>query len=121
MFKVSYGTSVRKIPCSNHAAKNVRKHLEELRKTDRLLTREHVTKVTYSVKHVLNMHLPEEQTRVAILNTINHVGGDHSSCSPEWKCKHAGTEGVLPWSLETYNKIKVKYYYLPEMQEGCVR
>ena len=94
-------------PCSNHACKNVRKHLEELRKTVKALTQEHVAKLAYSTKHILNLHLPESECRRAILNCLNHVGGNHRHCSEEWKCKHAGKEGELPWDTATVNKVQV--------------
>lgn len=54
----SYGTSGREIPCAYHTTKNVRKHLEDLRKSDRKIKAVHANKITGSVRNLIGLRLP---------------------------------------------------------------
>ena len=109
LWQVSYGTSVRKIPCANHTTKNVRKHLEELRKVDKSISAAHASKISGSVRYLISLRLSAPECRSAILNTVKHTGGDHTRCKTEWSCSHNNKTDDLPWGSETVTSIQVYF------------
>lgn len=108
---------MRKVPCANHSVKNVRKHLEELRKDkdNKSLTAEHAAKITYSTRMIVNVSKSSSECQDGIRNTMFHVGGSHARCREDWGCDHPKEESDLVWPTNVCEKIRVsvvlKIYY----------
>ena len=105
--KVSYGTQIRKIGCANHATKNLRKHLEAMQKDNQhKLTPKQVRKLVYSVRSILSKKLNRAEASSAIMNSVNHVGGNHESCREDLGCTHLKQYNDLPWGQDTVKQIQ---------------
>ncbi|KAJ8912576.1 hypothetical protein NQ315_005739, partial [Exocentrus adspersus] len=120
---VSYGNIVKKVECTNHAIKNYGKHLRQIKKDTsiniegrKLLTINHIEKLTRRAKGSIYEHSQTEENNVQLLkedlqNGINHVFGDHSKCR-EGICNIVGgqSNNKVPQlkSSSIYNHLKGK-------------
>ncbi|KAJ8909749.1 hypothetical protein NQ315_014018 [Exocentrus adspersus] len=118
---VSYGNIVKKVECTNHAIKNYGKHLRQIKKDTsinveerKLLTINHIEKLTRRAKCSIYEHSQTEENNVQLLkedlqNGINHVFGDHSKCR-EGICNIVGDQSnnKVPQlkSSSIYNHLK---------------
>ncbi|KAJ8911221.1 hypothetical protein NQ315_014933 [Exocentrus adspersus] len=118
---VSYGNIVKKVECTNNAIKNYGKHLRQIKKDTsiniegrKLLTINHIEKLTRRAKCSIYEHSQTEENNVQLLkedlqNGINHVFGDHSKCR-EGICNIVGDQSnnKVPQlkSSSIYNHLK---------------
>mgnify|MGYP001791134164 FL=1 len=82
--------------------------MEELRKDKkRKLSQKQVRKIVCSVRTILLKYLPHNEMKRAVMNTLNHVGGDHHGCSEDLGCTYQKENSDLPWDAETIKSIQV--------------
>lgn len=98
--EVTYGTSVTKVACKNHAVKNVGKALYNCMKSltttaKKLLTTKKIKELQTVVMKIfyINAHGDVEKLKKDIGNTINHIYGDHANCSLDYCTKVGDTQG----------------------------
>lgn len=98
--KVPYGSSVRKVECTNHALKNYGKHLYKLKKDTnlslagrKLLTQNAIECLQKNAKRAIQYHSEHQQNVLLLKEDLNngllHVFGDHTLCREEI-CESAG-------------------------------
>lgn len=123
---VSYGQTINKIECSNHALKNFGKHLHRIKKDThiklegrKLLTVTKIKQLQRRAKCSIYEHSKTEKKvtllREDLKNGLHHVYGDHSVCR-QGICNSVGDQSESQISLLQSTFIyshlsgKLKYY-----------
>lgn len=100
--RVSYGRSVKKVECANHAIKNYTKRLYVLRKESSILKTTFTPNIIKRLKTAARgaiIHNAENGNVLSLKEDLrngpNHVFGDHSQCKPYF-CTKNGEAMDLP-------------------------
>lgn len=126
--KCSYGESVTKIECANHAIKNHGKKLHNLKKDKALsdVARKQLTvKIIDDLQSIAQSSIyncsfeenPLESLREDFQIGLNHTFGDHSKCKPYFGCENEDTSNS---NIEAIKKSGL-YHHIDEAIENLLK